>query len=157
MILKGASRAPLIKMVIYGVIIGLVFAAILGSAYNMSGDARLCGSCHSMKLVHQRWGVSNHHQFACAECHLPDANIFRQAAYKTKAGINDLLHETTRDYSTVIGLSARARQIINSNCFRCHAATIANTPLAKSGGNCLKCHRYLVHGRSVDIGGIKVE
>ncbi|HOC58521.1 MAG TPA: hypothetical protein PKN70_01115 [Smithellaceae bacterium] len=74
-----------------------------------------------------------------------------------KAGINDLIHETMGDYQIGIGLSTNARKIINGNCIRCHASTIAATPMAQEEADCLKCHRYLVHGRGKDQGGIQVE
>lgn len=110
-----------------------------------------------MKPVHHRWSTSNHHQFTCTECHLPDTHIAGKVAYKTRAGLNDLVHETARDYPAGIDLSTHGRQIVNGNCVRCHASTIAETPMAQGGADCLKCHRYLVHGRGQDEGGIKVE
>jgi cytochrome c nitrite reductase small subunit len=157
MILKSASKSLIAKILIPGIIIGIVVSAIAVLAYYQSGDARFCGSCHSMNLVHNRWQTSNHHQFTCTECHLPDTHIAGKVIYKTRAGLNDLVHETARDYPAGIGLTAHGRQIINGNCVRCHASTISGTPMAKNGADCLKCHRYLVHGRGQDDGGIKVE
>jgi cytochrome c nitrite reductase small subunit len=54
-----------------------------------------------------------------------------------KAGINDLIHETMGDYQIGIGLSTNARKIINGNCIRCHASTIAATPMAQEEADCL--------------------
>lgn len=110
-----------------------------------------------MKLVHARWQISNHHQFSCTECHLPDTHIAGKVIYKTRAGLNDLISETVRNYPAGIGISADGRQIINGNCFRCHASTISGTPMIQKGVDCLQCHRYLVHGRGQEDGGIKVE
>ena len=157
MLLERATKRSFYKYLISGLIIGLLISAAAVGAYYQSGDARFCGSCHSMKLVHDRLRASNHHQFTCTECHLPDTHIAGKVAYKTRAGLNDLVHETARDYPAGIDLSAEGRQIVNGNCFRCHASTIAETPMAKGGADCLKCHRYLVHGRGQDEGGIKVE
>jgi cytochrome c nitrite reductase small subunit len=157
MIIERATKSTISKIFIPGIMIGIVVSAIAVFAYHQSGNDRFCGSCHSMKLVHDRWQVSKHQQFTCTECHLPDKNIFSKVAYKTKAGLHDLVHETARDYPAGIGLSAKGRQIINQNCLRCHASTIAATPMAANGADCLMCHRYLVHGRGVDEGGIKVE
>lgn len=152
----NANKSSL-KMILSGIVIGLVAMAAAVGAYHQSGNARFCGSCHSMKPVHQEWRLSNHHQFTCTECHLPDTHIAGQVTYKARAGMHDLIHETARDYQVGIGLSDQGRQIVNGNCVRCHASTIAATPMAQDQENCLKCHRFLVHGRGKDDGGIKVE
>lgn len=157
MLLERATKPSILKILIPGIIIGIVAMAVAVGAYYQSGDARFCGSCHSMKTVHHQWKASNHQQFTCTECHLPDTHIAGKVAYKTRAGINDLIHETARDYPAGIGLSTHGRQIINGNCVRCHASTVAATPMAQGGSDCLKCHRYLVHGRGQDDGGVKVE
>ncbi len=157
MLLERATKPPVLKFLIPGIIIGVVVMAAAVGAYHQSGDARFCGSCHSMKPVHSRWERSNHYQFTCTECHLPATHIAGKLAYKTRAGINDLVHETARDYQVSIGLSNEGRQIVNGNCVRCHASTIVNTPMAQGGADCLKCHRYLVHGRGQGNGGIQVE
>ncbi len=154
----GSDRKRItFKVLIPGIIIGIVLAAVAVAAYHSSGDARFCGSCHSMKPLQASWKISNHRQFACVECHLPDTHIAGKVIYKTRAGLNDLIHETVRDYPAGIGLSVHGRQIINGNCFRCHASTISGTPMIKQGVDCLHCHRYLVHGRGQEDGGIKVE
>lgn len=157
MIIERTSKLTDHKFLIPGIIIGIIVMAAAVLAYQESGNARFCGSCHSMKTVHAKWSASNHQQFTCTECHLPDTNIAGKVAYKTRAGLNDLVHETARSYGAGIGLSSEARRIINGNCARCHASTISQTPMAQSGDDCLKCHRYLVHGRGQDEGGIKVE
>lgn len=155
--LESINKKFIFKIFISGIITGIVVMAVTVLAYHQSGDARFCGSCHSMNPVHHQWKASPHHQFTCTECHLPDTHIVGKVSYKARAGLNDLIHETVRDYQAGIGLSPHGRQIINGNCIRCHASTIANTPMAKDGADCLKCHRYLVHGRGQDDGGIKVE
>ncbi|MEE9910629.1 MAG: NapC/NirT family cytochrome c [Deltaproteobacteria bacterium] len=157
MLLERATKPTRIRMIIAGLIIGTAVMAAAVLAYHQSGDARFCGSCHSMKPVHHQWSASNHQQFSCTECHLPDTHIVGKVVYKTRAGINDLIHETARDYPAGIGLSAHGRQIVTGNCVRCHASTIMNTPMAEGGADCLMCHRFLVHGRGQDNGGVHVE
>jgi len=157
MIIENSPRSSIAKILIPGIMIGIVVSTIAVLAYHQSGNARFCGSCHSMKPVHQQWNISNHRQFTCTECHLPDTHIAGKVAYKTRAGLNDLVHETARDYQAGIAFSESSCQIVNRNCARCHASTIAKTPMAQGGANCLKCHRYLVHGRGQDEGGIKFE
>ncbi|HET6459971.1 MAG TPA: NapC/NirT family cytochrome c, partial [Syntrophales bacterium] len=73
--LKRLLNLPPPKILGSGVIAGVVIALILAGGYHASGSPKLCCSCHSMELVYQRWNQTNHKQFACTECHLPDTNI----------------------------------------------------------------------------------
>ena len=157
MILERTKKSKAVRFLIPGILLGAFFFAVAVWAYHASGDARFCGSCHSMKTVYTRWQSSNHGQFACTECHLTDSHIAGKVLYKTQAGLNDLIHETVRDYGAGIGLSAKGRDIIVGNCLRCHASTVAETGMIGGRADCLKCHRYLVHGRGQDEGGIRVE
>jgi cytochrome c nitrite reductase small subunit len=140
-----------------GAIIGVFIAASAVLGYHASGNPKFCMSCHSMEQVGKHWQQSHHKQFACIECHLPDDFFVAQAAFKTRAGLNDLYHETLRSYPAAIQISAEGRMVARGNCVRCHSSTIENTPMAGLGGDCLKCHRHLVHGRGPGEGGIKVE
>ncbi len=151
------GRYPLLKPLILGVFVGVLFFAFTLGSYRASGDARFCGSCHSMKTTYSQWGSSQHRQFNCTECHLPARGLAAQVAYKTRAGLNDLIRETARDYPVAIVLSREGRRIINENCVRCHSSTVAETKMAGEEANCLACHRYLVHGRGRQEGGIRVE
>jgi cytochrome c nitrite reductase small subunit len=150
------NLSPL-KLLGLGVAAGAIIVLLLTGTYYASGSPKFCGSCHSMKLVYSRWQGTNHKQFACTECHLPDTNIVGKVAYKTRAGLNDLVHETFRAYPAAILLSSNSEEILKPNCIRCHYSTIENTPMARGGANCLKCHRYLGHGRGPEKGGIRVE
>lgn len=140
-----------------GIIAGIALAVIVAASYSASGNARFCASCHSMEHVNARLLLSNHKQFACIECHMPNASLPRQAAYKAQAGLNDLVHETVRIYPAAIQISEKGKVILRGNCLRCHYSTIENTMMAKDNGDCLKCHRFLVHGRGLQKGGMKVE
>lgn len=140
-----------------GVITGVFITAAGTAAYHASGNPAFCTACHSMKDVGDNWKQSLHKQYACIECHLPDDNLMVQVSYKTKAGLNDLYHETLRSYPASISLSAEARGIAEGNCTRCHFSTVQNTFMAASGTACLNCHRNLVHGTGLEQGGIRVE
>ncbi|MBP7763746.1 MAG: NapC/NirT family cytochrome c [Deltaproteobacteria bacterium] len=157
MILERATRPSGFRLLALGILAGVLLTALAVGAYHQSGDARVCGSCHSMNFVRDQWRLSNHRQYTCTECHLPDTHLPGKVLYKTQAGLNDLIHETARNYPAAIGLSDRGRRIVNGNCLRCHASTVIATPMAQGGADCLQCHRYLVHGRGQDFGGISVE
>jgi cytochrome c nitrite reductase small subunit len=149
--------SSVMKILIAGAFLGVLITLLSIGAYHAAGSPVFCMSCHSMKEVGAHWRQSRHKQFACIDCHLPDSNIAVQVAYKTKAGLNDLYHETLRTYPASIKISAEARGIAESNCLRCHFSTVGNTFMAGQGSNCLKCHRRLVHGTGMETGGIKLE
>jgi cytochrome c nitrite reductase small subunit len=146
-----------IKILAAGVILGIAIALFTIAGYHAAGSPVFCMACHSMKDTGKHWQQSLHKQFACIECHLPDSNIIVQVVYKTKAGLNDLYHETLRTYPSSIRISDEARGIAEGNCYRCHYSTIENTFMVGQGADCLKCHRRLVHGPGLETGGIKVE
>jgi len=146
-----------IKVLTTGAVIGIFIAIVTVASYHAAGSPSFCMACHSMKDVGKHWQQSFHKQFACIECHLPEGNIAVKVAYKTKAGLNDLYHETLRSYPASIRISAEAQGIAEGNCLRCHYSTVGNTFMAGQGGNCLKCHHRLAHGPVQETGGIKVE
>ena len=157
MFLKQILGLSAQKLLGAGIAAGALLALFFVFQYHASGNPVFCASCHSMEGVHTHWKLSNHKQFACIECHLPNSNIIVKVAYKTKAGLNDLFHETLRDYPDKLSLSGQGKMIVRGNCLRCHYSTVGNTPMGRQGGDCLKCHRFLVHGQGASKGGIKVE
>ncbi|HOS96239.1 MAG TPA: NapC/NirT family cytochrome c [Deltaproteobacteria bacterium] len=154
---RDILRAPALRILAAGVVVGVVFCAAVVSGYHASGNPAFCTACHSMKDVGDTWGRSLHKQYACIECHLPDSNLVAQAAYKTRAGLNDLYHETLRSYPASLRLSDEGRGIVEGNCLRCHFSTVQNTFMASPGTACLNCHRALIHGTGLVQGGISVE
>lgn len=147
----------MMKIIAAGVFIGVLITMFSIGGYHAAGSPGFCMSCHSMKDVGFQWQQSQHKQFACIECHLPDSNIAVQAAYKGKAGLRDLYHETLRTYPASIKISAEGRGIAEGNCLRCHSSTIEKTFMAGEEGRCQKCHHGLVHGSGRETGGIRVE
>ncbi|MCX5813635.1 MAG: NapC/NirT family cytochrome c [Proteobacteria bacterium] len=136
---------------------GIMIALAAATGYQYAGSSGFCSLCHSMERVHAQWQISRHKQFACIECHMPAGNIVEKVTYKTRAGINDLVHETLRSYPAYITLSSLGRDIVNDNCLRCHFSTIENTMMVGSAQSCSKCHRNLVHGKNLQGGGVKIE
>lgn len=154
---KGSPYKLGLKILAAGSFLGILIALLTIGGYHASGSPGFCISCHSMKDVGFQWQHSQHKQFACIECHLPDSNIVVQAAYKGKAGLNDLYHETLRIYPASIRISSEAREIAEGNCLRCHSSTVENTFMTGQEGKCLKCHHGIVHGSGKETGGIIVE
>ncbi len=154
---QGRPRSAVLKVLAAGIFIGILIVLFSFGAYHAAGSPSFCLSCHSMTDVGIHWQGSAHKQFACIECHLPDSNIVVQAAYKAKAGMRDLYHETLRSYPASIRISDEGRAIAEGNCLRCHFSTVENTFMAAPGANCQKCHHGLVHGTGLATGGISVE
>ncbi|OPY74061.1 MAG: Cytochrome c-type protein NrfH [Syntrophorhabdus sp. PtaU1.Bin050] len=156
---QGGRLSALLKgkLPLVGILIGVVLTIAVSVGYQLAGSSRFCGACHSMTDVADRWGLSKHKQFACVECHMPDAGMVERVTYKAQAGFRDLLHETLRDYPAMIRLSARGERIINENCLRCHYSTVERTGMSKGGQSCAKCHRRLIHGTGLARGGLSNE
>jgi cytochrome c nitrite reductase small subunit len=151
------ATGKVVKLLAAGIFTGILLTLVSIGGYHAAGSPAFCTSCHSMKEVGASWKASQHKQFACIDCHLPDSNIAVQVSYKAKAGLHDLYHETLRAYPASISTSPEALGIANGNCMRCHFSTIENTFMVEGGGNCLKCHHGVVHGTGTGKGGIKVE
>lgn len=124
--------------------------ALFISGYHYAGDSRFCAACHSMTGAAGWWKASMHKQFGCVECHMPATNMTNRVAYKARAGMRDVVHETKGDYPVFISLSGRGRAIVDGNCLRCHFSTVESTGMALEHGDCVKCHRHLVHGTGTD-------
>jgi len=75
MILERATRPSGFRLLALGILAGVLLTALAVGAYHQSGDARVCGSCHSMNFVRDQWRLSNHRQYTCTECHLPDTHL----------------------------------------------------------------------------------
>ncbi len=153
----GNLHKPVIGILAAGIVIGILMAAAGAAGYHAAGSPAFCAACHSMEPMAGQWRQSMHRQYACIECHLPDANIAVQVTYKAKAGLHDLYHETLRSYPAAIRLTEEARGIAEGNCLRCHFSTVGKTFMAEQGESCLKCHQRVVHGPAQEEGGIKVE
>ncbi|MCK9226976.1 MAG: NapC/NirT family cytochrome c [Syntrophorhabdaceae bacterium] len=141
------------KLIGMGFAFGAIVMIVIFGGYHFVGRSTFCGSCHSMENNYFTWKVSRHKQFGCIECHLPTGNIVYTVLYKAYVGARDVAGETARSYPFTIKLTSRARTIANSNCARCHFSTIETTSMAKGNADCMKCHKFLVHGRSVVGGG----
>jgi cytochrome c nitrite reductase small subunit len=136
-----------------GLIIGAIVTVLVVEGYHAFSSPRLCIACHSMAGDGSAWKMSNHKQFACIECHMPDSGALTRVSYKVEAGLHDLWHETLKDYPAFIALSPKGKKIAQGNCVRCHRSTIERVA-AFSGQwpRCSQCHRRIVHGSMTKTG-----
>ena len=146
-----------LKFMLVGLAVAVIGMVAAGSGYALAESPSFCGSCHSMEQAHTSWLASNHKQFDCTDCHLPNRNLATKMAAKTVTGMTDVYHEVLRDYPALMSLTTQGRAIVADNCLRCHQSTVENTAMAGGGQDCTKCHRGLVHGTNMSRGGIQIE
>lgn len=146
-----------LKLLGIGFIAASLAYLIAGAGLAYADKPSFCGSCHSMEWVYNTWAGSNHKQFTCGDCHLPQEALVAKLYVKAENGIRHTYHEVLRDYPEAIKLRGDAVGIVNKNCLRCHASTVGNTPLSVGGQSCIKCHRGIVHGQNMPRGGVPFE
>lgn len=152
---NGGGKA--LKLLALGFLAATLAFLVAGGGLAYADKPSFCGSCHSMQWVYNTWQESNHKQFTCGDCHLPQEAITAKLYVKAENGIRHTYHEVLRDYPETIKLKGDARGIASKNCLRCHASTVENTALAVGGQDCIKCHGGLVHGKNRPRGGVAVE
>ena len=118
------------------------FTAYLGN------NPTTCNNCHVMDAVYEGWYHGDHKQWAtCSDCHTPHALIPK---YITKAvsGYHHVTAFVTRNIPDAIRAKDSSDQVVQENCERCHAATIAATNEGMLPGDryCFECHRSVAHG-----------
>lgn len=118
------------------------FTAYLGN------NPTTCNNCHVMDAVYESWYHGGHKQWAtCADCHTPHALIPK---YYVKA-LSGYHHVTAFLFGNIpdaIRAKESSRHVVQENCERCHAATIANINegLSDTDRYCFECHRSVAHG-----------
>jgi cytochrome c nitrite reductase small subunit len=128
-------------------VIGLGMYVTDFTAY-LGNNPTTCNNCHVMDAVYEGWFHGGHKQWAvCGDCHTPHALIPK---YYVKA-LSGYHHVTAFVFGNIpdaIRAKESSRQVVQENCERCHAATIAQTNegLMDSDRYCFECHRSVAHG-----------
>lgn len=132
-----------------------------------------CLSCHEMRVHHQELALSSHardadgKEIACAQCHIPNANVARMLAAKSWMGIKDVWVHANGGGENLnrAEMQPVARRFTDDhNCRKCHEDLMRNArndgpnsiegQLAhanylgengKSASGCVGCHRNLAH------------
>ena len=114
--------------------------------YARSGTPEFCGQCHVMEFEYENWfHTAGHRRVKCTECHLPNDNPMNHLTWKGIDGMWDVYVFYSGRVPDTISLSTHGAAILNENCRRCHAETVANI---KEDRNCWQCHRRLSHKTS---------
>jgi cytochrome c nitrite reductase small subunit len=126
-------------------------ASIIGSAVamNTTDQAGFCGSCHSMTEAALTHKQSVHAKFACNECHAPH-NLVTKIPFKAKEGTRDFFVTTTKTIPDLIHPGEETREVVQTNCLRCHEAGIQTVNMT-SKTHCTDCHRHVPHTPKLPI------
>jgi len=111
--------------------------------YAKSESPEFCGSCHILQTEYETWFHSGAHQrIKCIDCHLPNNNLPDHLLWKTLDGVKDTVKFHTGMVSEPIRISAHGALVVQANCQRCHAETVARVNIER---RCWDCHRRLTH------------
>lgn len=120
----------------------------------LGNDPTSCNNCHVMDAAYEGWFHSGHKQWAnCNDCHTPH-DLIPKYLVKAESGYHHVSAFTLGNYPVNIRAKESSRAIIQENCIRCHAETVANVADGQmdAGRYCMDCHRSVAHGqRGVSI------
>ena len=106
-----------------GVAVGLavLLVRIANATSYLSDHPQACINCHVMTDAYASWQRGSHGRVAvCIDCHVPHDNIAAKYAYKARDGLKHSYVFTIGRAPQVLGLSAGAVPVVQSNCIRCH-------------------------------------
>ncbi len=141
-----------------GILTGLFFLLfhISRATSYLSDNPATCINCHVMYPQYASWGKGSHANVAsCADCHVPNDNIFRKYYFKGSDGLRHATWFTMRWEPQTIKLKSAGVGVVQENCIRCHTQLIDMTTLVASsamnvavgdGKLCWDCHRETPHG-----------
>ena len=145
------------RMTLVYLLVLVLAAAALGAfiafgpprLYAKSETPQYCGSCHVLEPQYEAWFHSGaHSRITCVDCHLPNDTFARHLVWKTLDGVKDALAFHTGRVSEPIRLSSHGAAVVQENCQRCHAETIARVNIDRQ---CWDCHRRISHKQTGTI------
>jgi cytochrome c nitrite reductase small subunit len=110
-----------------------------------SDSPGFCAGCHVMEDNYTAFMHSGaHRRKQCVDCHLPNENAAVHYIWKSIDGMKDALFFYSGRVPERIRLSEHGAKVLQSNCIRCHAETVA---LMVTERKCWSCHRIITHKR----------
>ncbi len=139
------------------IFIALAAAAIALGTFVLVTDApayagtasETCNNCHVMDPMYENYYHAAHHKAAeCADCHLPHQNVIAYYIEKGRQGAHDVYVFSLGKTPEVIRANEHSREIIQSNCIRCHQQTVESIVMGAQpfDRQCWDCHRNVAHG-----------
>ena len=143
------SRLPFF-IAIAAAVMALGFFVYVTDAPAYGGsDSETCANCHVMDSQYENWFHAPHERVTeCVDCHLPHENIAVYYFEKGRQGAKDVYAFTTGNIPVAIRASEKTKGIIQSNCIRCHEATVESVVMGAQSFEryCWACHRDVSHG-----------
>ena len=118
------------------------FTAYLGN------NPTTCNNCHVMDAVYESWYHAGHKLWAnCSDCHTPHALIPKYFV-KAVSGYHHVTAFVFGDIPNAIRAKEASKEVVQGNCIRCHAETVANMVESAMPFDryCFECHRSAAHG-----------
>jgi cytochrome c nitrite reductase small subunit len=134
--------ALIIGVVALGAVIAVGMYVTDFTAY-LGNNPTTCNNCHVMDAVYEGWYHGAHQQWAnCGDCHTPHALIPKYIV-KAQSGFRHVSAFALGHIPDAIRAKESSLDVVQENCERCHAVTIANTNegMASSDRYCFDCHR----------------
>jgi cytochrome c nitrite reductase small subunit len=133
-------------LVAVGAVVGVYVSFGPPGLFAKSSTPEFCAQCHVMEAEYESWFHSGgHRRLQCVDCHLPNENLPMHATWKGIQGMRDAFVFYSGTVPETIHLSERGAAILQQNCLRCHAETVARI---NEDRNCWTCHRRLSHKHS---------
>ena len=126
-----------------------VFLLVTDAAAYAGAHAETCNNCHVMNPMYENYYHAAHKRAAeCADCHLPHENVIAYYVEKGRQGIHDVYVFSTGTTPELIRANEHSREIIQSNCIRCHKEIVESIIMGPQSfdRNCWDCHRNVAHG-----------
>jgi len=139
--------ALLIALAALAFVIGVGMYVTDFTAY-LGNNPATCNNCHVMDAVYESWYHGGHQEWAtCSDCHTPHA-IIPKYIVKAVSGYHHVSAFTLGNVPDAIRAKESSKEVVQENCERCHAETIANTNEGLMEGDryCFECHRTVAHG-----------
>ena len=143
------SRLPFLIAIVVAVIALGFFAFVTDAPAYGGSNPETCANCHVMDSQYENWYHAPHEKVTeCVDCHLPHENKVVYYLEKGRQGAKDVYAFTTGNIPVAIRASEKTKNIIQTNCLRCHEATVESVMMGpqKFERYCWDCHRSVSHG-----------
>ena len=144
------SKLPIITAIAAAVIALGFFVYVTDAPAYGGSAAETCANCHVMDSQYENWYHAPHERVTeCVDCHLPHENIAAYYLEKGRQGAKDVYAFTTGNIPVAIRASEKTKNIIQSNCIRCHETTVETVMMGPQPFDrfCWDCHRAVSHGK----------
>ena len=144
-------------IILTGIFAGILLLVvhISNATSYLSDEPETCINCHVMYPYFASWDKSSHgREASCAECHVPQENIFSKYYVKGTDGMKHATYFTFRWEPQVIRIRDRGINVVQQNCIRCHIDLVDMVQLVEVSGKtaaegdgklCWDCHVEVPH------------